>query len=108
MAIEALKEIRETELEAERAIKSARDEARRIVAEAREKAREIVAAAIEAARSEADRLIAGAEAEGQAEAISIRKSNEELCESIIKVARDRKARAVNLVVEKVVKAYGHS
>ncbi|NPV54430.1 MAG: hypothetical protein HPY71_13090 [Firmicutes bacterium] len=108
MAIEALKEIRETELEAERAIKSARDEARRIVAEAREKAREIVAAATEAARSEADSLIAAAESEGQAEALSIRKRNEELCESIIRAARDRKAQAVNLVVEKVVKAYGHS
>lgn len=108
MALDVVKEIKDAEALAENLRKQALSRSRETIKSAEEQsAKELDAAADEAKRL-AEEIIKAKEEEGRNEADAILKSAESECESIRNISSDIADKAVNLVIERIVRSYGNS
>jgi len=108
LTIEVLKEIRETEITAENFRRQALVNAKDIIKAAEEQAENVLNTAAQEAQSITFRIIKEKEEEANKQAALILERAKSECELIRTVSEDKTRNAVNLVIERIVKAYGDS
>jgi len=108
LAIEVLKEIKEVEVTAENLKKQASVKARDIVKAATDQAHKELDHAEQEAQSITSRIVNEKEDEARKKANSIMESSEADCKAIRAVSEQKISKAVNLVIERIVKAHGNS
>lgn len=108
MAIGVLKEIKEAEAAAENIRLQALAESKEKIKNAKDKADKDLDAAAQEAEKIISTTISQKEEEAKKKAEEILKSSEKDCEAIRKVSKDRIERAVNLVIERIVRLNGGS
>ncbi|SHJ85398.1 V/A-type H+-transporting ATPase subunit G/H [Clostridium amylolyticum] len=108
MALEAINEIRKAEEEADLLIKNAQEESREIIKQGNLKAEMSYDEIIKSAKSQSDNYFKKAETEGNLASEPILKLGREETEELLNVSQEKLQQAVKLVVERIVKNYGHN
>lgn len=108
MAIEAIKEIKKVEMQADEMIKKAHEQSKKIISDATIQADERYNSIIEEARNVARGIISNAEDAGRKEAEVILSEGEEQCAEVSNLTGSKIDSAVNLVIERIVKTNGNS
>lgn len=108
MLVDMIKDIRAAEEKAEDARKKAQAEARKIVQEAELKSAQAFQQSVAVAEAEGRELVAAAEKEGQALVAPIQQRAAQEIEGIVGAARGKQEAAITMVMERIVKTYGHS
>ncbi|MDW7652069.1 MAG: hypothetical protein SCK29_09725 [Bacillota bacterium] len=108
MLAEVIKQVRNSEDNAEEITRRAHTDSKRIVQNAERKAGEIVQQSVANAEAEARRILAAAEVEGEKLVVPIRERTKEEIAALQAQARQKQEPAVEMVMERIVKIYGHS
>lgn len=108
MLVDMIKNIRAAEENAEDARKKSLAESRKIVQEAELKAAQAFQQSVAAAEAEGRELVAAAEKEGQVLVAPIQQRAAQEIEAIVGAARGKQEAAITMVMERIVKTYGHS
>jgi V/A-type H+-transporting ATPase subunit G/H len=108
LAKDAIKEIKAAEEEANKIINDAKLESREIVKKAEENALKEYKDIINKSSLEAKRIMDEVESKANGEATLIFKEGKEKADEILNVSNDLLDKAVNLVVERIVKFNGNS
>lgn len=108
LLVEMIKDIRSAEEQAEEAKRSAHLEARKIVQEAELKAADVYQQNVAAAEAEGRQIVAEAEKEGQGLVAPIQQRAAQEIDKIVGAARGKQEAAISMVMERIVKTYGHS
>lgn len=108
MALEAIKQIKNVEAEADSIIKDATAKSKEILQKANKDAESQYEKAIAAAKEKCNSIIEEAIAEGQSKAEPILKEGEKDSQDIYNISDEKKMKAVKLVIERIVKVNGNS
>ena len=108
MSIEAIKEIKKVELQADEMIKKAHEQSKKIISDATIEADERYNSIIEEAKNVARGIVSNAEEAGRKEAEVILSEGEKQCAEVSSLKGSKIDSAVNLVIERIVKTNGNS
>jgi V/A-type H+-transporting ATPase subunit G/H len=108
LLVEVIKNIRDAEQKAEETKHEARVDARKFVQDAELKVSEVYQQSLAAAEAEGRKIVALAEAEGQGLVVPIQQRAEEEVRRVLDAARSKQEAAISMVMERIVKTYGHS
>ena len=108
MALEAINEIKKAEEKAEMLIQEATTKSKEIIKEASIKAEEEYNKILSEANSTKKDILKKAEEEGNLKAEPILKQGEIEVEAIKNISDENKNKAINLIVERIVKIHGNS
>ncbi|WP_346964297.1 hypothetical protein, partial [Clostridium perfringens] len=108
LAIEAIKEIKKVELQADEMIKKAHEQSKKIISDATIEADERYNSIIEEAKNVARGIVSNAEEAGRKEAEVILSEGEKQCAEVSSLKGSKIDSAVNLVIERIVKTNGNS
>ena len=108
MSLEIIQSVKKAEEQAEEIRRQSMEESRRIVSEAHSKARQLEEKALVDAENEAKRIIAAAESSAQIEIDKLNAKVADECNGLRKEAAKRMDKAVEKIVERVVKFHGGS
>lgn len=108
MALEAMNQIKKAEIEAEEKILNAKKASKEIIALAQKEAADKYNQIIEDAKQQAQKLLQKAVEEGNSEAEPILQVGLTEIDSIKNMSQEIKERAINIVVERIVKIHGNS
>lgn len=108
MALEAINEIKKAEALAEEKIKNVQQQSKDLIKNANMKAEEEFERIINEAKLEAKDILDRAIASGNEEAAPILEKGKSEKEAILNISKDIMDKAVNLVIERIVKINGNS
>ncbi|MGG5462262.1 V-type ATP synthase subunit H [Clostridium sp. B9] len=108
MAIEAIKEIKKVEMQADEMIKKSHEQSKKIISDATIEGDERYNSIIKEARNAAQEIMNNAEEAGRKEAEIILSEGKGQCTNVSNLTGDRINDAVNLVIERIVKTNGNS
>lgn len=108
LLVDMIKNIRSAEEQAEEEKRKAFTESRRIVQEAELKAADVYQQIVAAAEAEGREIVAAAEKEGQNLVTPIQQRAAQESDSVVNAARGKQEAAITMVMERIVKTYGHS
>ncbi|MDI3535072.1 MAG: V/A-type H+/Na+-transporting ATPase subunit [Thermosediminibacterales bacterium] len=107
MAVEEIKAIKEAEKEAEKILADAKRKAAQIVKEAKEEAENLIADTIKNAEAEGRILVQKAEESSKKEVDGIKSEYEQKWKAMEQQALKNMDKAVNFIVERIVKSDGN-
>ncbi|MBS4022273.1 MAG: hypothetical protein KGZ79_07605 [Dethiobacter sp.] len=108
MLADVIKEIRSAEEKAEDMRRRAHIDSRKILQEAERKVAGIIQQSAAAATAESKDILAAAEQAAKELAVPIAKQADGEITRLKEAARDKQEQAIKLVMERIVKTYGHS
>lgn len=108
MSLEIIKSIKQAEQEAERVVEASIIRARDIVSDAEKQRQTILGNALKEAKQESDEIMKKSEAKAQEEVQKILKRTEEEIQLLKKETEPKINRAIDFIIEKVVKVNGNS
>ena len=108
MAIEAIKEIRKVEMQADEMIKKSHEQSKKIISDATNEGEKRYNEIISEAKSVAQEIMNNAEEAGKKEAKIILSEGKGKCAEVSDLTSDKINDAVNLVIERIVKTNGNS
>nr|PZN09646.1 MAG: hypothetical protein DIU64_08265 [Caldicoprobacter oshimai] len=108
MGIDAIKEIRQAEQQAEEIKKQAMEKAREILRRAEEEGNRFLVEVTQQAQQERQQFMRQAEEEARKEIEALNQKAEEECQKIRQMAQAKLDKAISLIMGKVVNMHGHS
>jgi V/A-type H+-transporting ATPase subunit G/H len=108
MSIDILRSIKVAEAEAEQIIKQSIAEARQIISDAQTQSSKLIEQAEEEATNSYKGIIAKAEDSQQEEIIKMKKQIDDECNAIRDNANKHMKKAVDVIIERIVKVHGNS
>lgn len=108
MAIEAIKEIKKVEMQADEMIRKSHEQSKKIISDATIEGDEIYNSIITEAKNAANEIISNAENAGRKDAEIILSEGKGQCAEVSNLTNSKIDLAVNLVIERIVKTNGNS